>query len=86
MPYDPTEPIVRSLPPIRFLERASEGGNTLLEFLQRLRGGRELPLQQDDLQRQRGKLSEPEYRQYLVDQLRQGQELQRQPLEVKPPK
>ena len=85
---DPSERVARSLPAMRLIERAGEGGNSLLDFLQRLQGrpGNLRRPPTDDLQRQRGQMSEPEYRRYLTDQLRQGQELQRQPLEVKPPK
>jgi hypothetical protein len=75
------EDLARSIPAMRLLERAGQGGNSLLEFLQKLQGQgrtRELPSQggNDALMRQRGQMSELEYRKYLDDQLRQGQQMQ----------
>jgi hypothetical protein len=86
MPYNPDE-FAKSLPPMRLLERAGEGGNSLLDFLQRLQGrpGNLRRPPTDDLQRQRGQMSDLEYRKYLADQLRQGQEAQ-QSLPVPPSK
>jgi hypothetical protein len=82
------EDLARSLPGMRLIERAGEGGNSLLDFLRKLygqSGNLPAPRPGDDLQRQRGQMSEPEYRQYLADQLRQGQQTQ-QSLPVPPSK
>ena len=87
MPYSPDE-FAKSLPPMRLLERASEGGNSLLDFLQRLQGRpgnlRRPPV--DDLQQRRGQMSEPEYRKWLMEQRDTGQQMSERPLEVKPSK
>ncbi len=92
--YNPDD-FARSLPPMRLLERAGEGGNSLLEFLQKLRGSKGAIAPADELQRNRGQMSEPEYRKYLLDQLRKGQEMsdkanistyERQSLPVSPTK
>ena len=88
MPYDPAEDFVKSLPPMVLLRKAAQGGGAVLDLLNKLQGRpselRRPPI--DDMQRQRGGMAELEYRKYLADQLRQGQEMQQQPLEVKPAK
>jgi len=77
------EDYVRTSPLIDMLYRADEAG---IGNMFNPRNRPPTSRGPDDLQRQRGQMSEPEYRRYLADQLRQGQEMQRQPLEVKPPK
>jgi hypothetical protein len=76
------EDYIRTSPIVNMLYKADESG------VGNLMNPRNSPPKfrgPDDLQLKRNQMSEAEYRKYLADQLRQGQEMQ-QPLEVKPPK
>jgi hypothetical protein len=84
MPYeDPTKGLVGSLPGIKLIERAGQGGDALLQLLQQAlgRGG-----PKDDMLKQRGKMSEAEYRAYLAQQGQLGQQMSDQSLKAPSPK
>jgi hypothetical protein len=79
------EDLVRSLPPMQLLQRASEGGDIVLQLLNKVLGqGKPV----DNLQGKRNQMSEPEYRNWLLQQRQLGQQMseQQQPMEVKPSK
>jgi hypothetical protein len=84
MPYDPND-FARSLPPMRFLERAGEGGDLVLQLLQKVLGQGK---PKDDLQGKRNQMSEPEYRAWLMKQGEMGQQMsdQSKPLQAPSPK
>jgi hypothetical protein len=84
MPYN-TDDFARSLPPMKFLQRAGEGGDYILQLLQKALG-QNAP--KDDLLQRRGKMSEPEYRAWLMKQGEMGQQMsdQSKPLQAPSPK
>ena len=79
------EGYVRSSPLMDMMYRADEAG-----FGNILNPRNKPPAQRgpDDLQKQRGNMSEAEYRKYLADQSRQGQQMvdQAKPLQAPNPK
>lgn len=91
------EGYVRTSPLMDMMYRADEAGagnigsaiggagDSLGKFLKGR--GRPLPSRgPDDLQRQRGQMNELEYRKYLADQGRQGQQMADQPIAAPSPK
>lgn len=73
MPYnDPAKGVAESLPGMRLIQRAGEGGDVILQLLQRYLGQGKTP---DALQKQRGNMSEAEYRQWLAQQGQLGQQM-----------
>jgi len=83
MPYDdPAKGLAGSLPGMKLVERAGQGGDYLLQLLQQAlgQGG-----QKDDLLQRRGKMSEAEYRAYLSQQSQLGQQMSDQPQPLKAP-